>query len=146
MPIGSAIDLNDQLRLGDQAPASESEQTIARKLKYARARVMSMLLHPYWGNSDASQDCFDHDYRYWEETEAKLQTALALAVAARECEECLDGHLHDCEALDPCEDLMDVLWRHPCEGCCPNGCRERGLQLLATVTGRKFSKMLGVIR
>lgn len=37
------------------------------------------------------------------------------------------GHLEGCDALEKAEDLADLLYSYPCDGCCPNGCKEDGL-------------------
>lgn len=132
MPIGSAVALNDQLR--------PREQELVRQLREARVRVREAMLVDDLGPDSGVRS--DSPFDEWLRIRDRLTEALATTVAARECDECKDGHLHDCEALEPCDDLYDVLWRYNCGGCCPNGCRERGLQLLATQTGRKLHRML----
>jgi hypothetical protein len=57
-----------------------------------------------------------------------------------ECDECLNGHLHGCDALDVA-DLYDAMWKS-CRGCCPNGCFEHGFAFLATVQGSKALSMV----
>ncbi len=57
-----------------------------------------------------------------------------------DCDECINGHAPECDDLRP-EDLYDCLWKL-CTGCCPNGCPERGLELLASREGAKLRAML----
>lgn len=36
------------------------------------------------------------------------------------------GHVEGCPAQEPVEDFADLAMRPTCDGCCPNGCADRG--------------------
>lgn len=65
-----------------------------------------------------------------------------------ECDEddrescCINGHLEDCESLEPAWSLDDLWFRSPCSGCCPNGCKSDGLQRLQDETQAKMNKLM----
>jgi hypothetical protein len=45
-----------------------------------------------------------------------------------ECEYCINGHLEGCNSLDKAWDIGDLIAQSGCLGCCPNGCKPKGLQ------------------
>ena len=61
-----------------------------------------------------------------------------------ECPSCFGkGHAEGCEALEPAWDIGDLMCRGNCQGCCPNGCKSSGMQLLAD---RVTAKLKGLFR
>jgi hypothetical protein len=59
-------------------------------------------------------------------------------------ETCHNGHLNDCESLNPAWDLGDLVARKACAGCCPHGTKPRGLQALQDLTTFRVQYQLGV--
>lgn len=58
------------------------------------------------------------------------------------CGDCFDGHEPECP-LAFAADLGDCLAGASCKGCCPNGCKPRGLPEAAQEAGQRLRRMLG---
>lgn len=70
--------------------------------------------------------------------ELRIDPRDTVAAWEAECEEtCSNGHLVDCEALEPAEDLGD-LWDKTCSGCCPHGNVPAGLTAWQSATAQQF--------
>lgn len=52
-------------------------------------------------------------------------------------EMCSNGHLLDCEALEPAWDLGD-LWGKDCQGCCPHGEKPHGIVAEQSAVANNF--------
>ena len=60
-----------------------------------------------------------------------------------ECYECAGtGHTEFCESREPAWDLGDILFRAPCNGCCPNGCKLTGMKKLESETAHQLRWLL----
>jgi hypothetical protein len=58
-----------------------------------------------------------------------LPDRISVDVTDPDCEDCDGtGHDHDCESREPAWDLMDLMCRRACSGCCPRGHLPQGLQ------------------